>query len=55
MKPVSNEDPPRSEPEAAARVRYAAPAELAARYRLTDELAAALVGIDALTDAALGR
>lgn len=36
-------------------VSYTAPAELAARYRLSDELAAGLAGIDALTDAALGR
>jgi hypothetical protein len=34
--------------------RYTASAELAAQYRLTDEPAAALAGIDALTDAALG-
>jgi uncharacterized protein (DUF302 family) len=33
----------------------AAPAELAARYQLSDELAAGLAGIDALTDAAVGR
>jgi hypothetical protein len=31
------------------------PAELAARYRLRELLAAGLAGIDALTDAALGR
>jgi uncharacterized protein (DUF302 family) len=36
-------------------VNYTAPAELAARYQLSDELAAGLVGIDALTDAAIGR
>jgi uncharacterized protein (DUF302 family) len=36
-------------------VSYTAPAELAARYQLSDELAAGLVGIDALTDAAVGR
>jgi uncharacterized protein (DUF302 family) len=36
-------------------VSYIAPAELAARYRLSDELAAGLVGIDALTDAVVGR
>jgi uncharacterized protein (DUF302 family) len=36
-------------------VRYTAPAEPAARYQLSDELAAGLVGIDALTDAAVGR
>lgn len=34
---------------------YTAPAELAARYQLSDELAAGLAGIDALTDAAAGR
>lgn len=33
-------------------VTYLAPAELAARYDLGDELAARLAGIDALTDAA---
>jgi uncharacterized protein (DUF302 family) len=37
------------------RVSYTAPAELAARYQLSDELAAGLAGIDALTDAAVGR
>jgi uncharacterized protein (DUF302 family) len=36
-------------------VSYTAPAELATRYRLSDELAAGLAGIDALTDAAVGR
>jgi uncharacterized protein (DUF302 family) len=36
-------------------VSYTAPAELAARYRLTAELAAGLAGIDVLADAALGR
>ena len=36
-------------------VSYTAPAELAARYQLSDELAAGLAGIDALTDAAVGR
>lgn len=36
-------------------VSYTAPAELAARYQLSDELAAGLVGIDAITDAAVGR
>ncbi|MGA8718545.1 MAG: DUF302 domain-containing protein [Solirubrobacteraceae bacterium] len=36
-------------------VSYIAPAELAARYQLSDELAAGLAGIDALTDAAIGR
>ena len=35
-------------------VSYTAPAELAARYQLSDELTAGLVGIDALTDAAIG-
>ena len=34
---------------------YTAPAELAARYGLDDELAARLAGIDAVTDAALGE
>jgi uncharacterized protein (DUF302 family) len=34
---------------------YTAPAELAARYKLGDELAAGLSGIDALTDAVVGR
>jgi uncharacterized protein (DUF302 family) len=33
------------------RVSYTAPAELGARYELTDELAAGLAGIDGLTDA----
>jgi uncharacterized protein (DUF302 family) len=33
------------------RVSYAAPAELAVRYALTDELSARLGGIDGLTDA----
>ena len=36
-------------------VSYTAPAELAARYRLSDELAAGLSGIDAVTDAVVGR
>jgi uncharacterized protein (DUF302 family) len=36
------------------RVVYTAPAALAARYGLGDELAAKLAGIDAVTDAALG-
>jgi uncharacterized protein (DUF302 family) len=36
-------------------VSYTAPAELAARHRLNDELAAGLVGINALTDAVIGR
>ena len=34
---------------------YAAPAALAARYGLGDELAARLAGIDAVTDAAIDR
>jgi uncharacterized protein (DUF302 family) len=33
------------------KVSYTAPTELAARYRLSDELASRLAGIDALTDA----
>ena len=33
------------------RVRYTAPAELAARYSLSDELAGRLAGIDDITDA----
>jgi uncharacterized protein (DUF302 family) len=33
------------------RVSYAAPAELGARYELSDELAARLAGIDGVTDA----
>jgi uncharacterized protein (DUF302 family) len=33
------------------KVSYTSPAELAARYALTDELAARLAGIDAVTDA----
>lgn len=36
-------------------VSYTSPEELAARYQLTDELAAGLAGINPLTDAALGR
>lgn len=36
-------------------VSYTAPAELAARYELSDELAAGLAGIDAMTDATVGR
>jgi uncharacterized protein (DUF302 family) len=36
------------------RLSYTAPATLAARYGLPDELAARLAGIDALTDAVLG-
>ena len=36
-------------------VSYTASAELAARYQLSGELAAGLAGIDAVTDAAVGR
>jgi uncharacterized protein (DUF302 family) len=36
-------------------VSSAAPAELAARYQLSDELASGLAGIDPLTDAAIVR
>ena len=36
-------------------VSSAAPAELVARYQLSDELAAGLAGIDPLTDAAIVR
>jgi uncharacterized protein (DUF302 family) len=36
------------------KVSYTAPSALAARYGLSDELAARLAGIDALTDAAVG-
>jgi uncharacterized protein (DUF302 family) len=36
-------------------VSYTAAAELAARYQLSDELAAGLAAIDAITDAAVGR
>jgi uncharacterized protein (DUF302 family) len=36
-------------------VSYTAPAERAARYQLSVELAAGLAGIDALTDVAVGR
>ena len=36
-------------------VSYTAPAELAARYQLSEELAAGLAAIDAITDAAVGR
>ena len=36
-------------------VSYTTPAELAARYQLSDELAAGLAGIDAITDAAIVR
>jgi uncharacterized protein (DUF302 family) len=37
------------------KVSYTAPRELAARYGLSDELAARLAGIDAVTDAVLDR
>jgi len=37
------------------RVSYAAPSVLAARYGLTDELAARLAGIHALTDAVIAQ
>jgi uncharacterized protein (DUF302 family) len=36
-------------------VSYTSPAELAARYQLSDELAAGLSAINALTDVAVGR
>ncbi len=36
------------------KVCYTAPAELAARYGLSDDLAARLAGIDAITDAMIG-
>ena len=36
-------------------VSYTALAELAARYQLSEELAAGLAAIDAITDAAVGR
>lgn len=36
-------------------VSYTAPAELAARYQLNDELTTGLMGINALTDAVIGR
>jgi uncharacterized protein (DUF302 family) len=38
-----------------AKVSYSAPAWLAARYQLSDELAANLAGIDPLTDALTSR
>ena len=41
------------EHEGRTRVSYTDPSELARRYRLTDELAGSLAGIDALTDAAV--
>jgi uncharacterized protein (DUF302 family) len=37
------------------KVSYTAPAELASRYDLDDELAGRLAGIDAVTDAAIDR
>ncbi len=37
------------------KVSYTAPAALARRYGLSDELAARLVGIDAITDALVGE
>jgi uncharacterized protein (DUF302 family) len=37
------------------KVSYTAPSALAARYGLSDELAAPLAGIDAVTDAAIER
>jgi uncharacterized protein (DUF302 family) len=37
------------------KVSYTAPRELAARYRLSEELAGRLAGIDALTDAVSSR
>lgn len=37
------------------KLSYTAPAELAARYHLSDELAARLVGIDAITNAVINR
>jgi uncharacterized protein (DUF302 family) len=37
------------------KVSYTAPAALAARYDLTDDLAAPLAGIDALTDAVVDQ
>jgi uncharacterized protein (DUF302 family) len=37
------------------KVSYTAPQELAARYGLSDELAARLAGIDAVTDAAVAQ
>jgi uncharacterized protein (DUF302 family) len=36
------------------KLSYTSPSELATRYGLSDELAARLAGIDALTDAAIG-
>jgi hypothetical protein len=37
------------------KLSYAAPAELAARYDLNDELSSRLSGISALTDAVINR
>jgi hypothetical protein len=37
------------------KVSYTAPSELAARYELSDELAARLAGINAVTDAVIDR
>ena len=37
------------------KVSYTAPDELAARYKLSEELAACLAGIDALTDQLIGE
>jgi uncharacterized protein (DUF302 family) len=37
------------------KLTYTAPAELGARYQLTDELVARLQGIDAITDAVIRR
>jgi uncharacterized protein (DUF302 family) len=37
------------------KLSYTAPAELAARYHLSDELAARLAGIDAITNAVINR
>jgi uncharacterized protein (DUF302 family) len=41
--------------EGQTKVSYTAPATLAARYGLSEELASRLAGIDALTDAAINR
>ena len=37
------------------KLSYTAPAELAARYDLSDDLASRLAGIDAITDAVIHR
>jgi uncharacterized protein (DUF302 family) len=37
------------------KLSYTAPAELAARYHLDEDLAAKLAGIDAITDAVIDR